>query len=302
MPRRPFDFLHLIRRCNRHDESLYLPLTLQAHSQSKNEVVVGKIRKDWIQRLEPFQDVFDWSRIEAQVHLHPCYDTEQLRTAAIQRVAKAMKAEKWRDEAYGARRLDSITEPWFRVDRSASTFFGISQFGCHLNGFVRHSAHPHDLSIWLAVRDPSKTIDPGKLDSLVGGGLPWGVSPRENMLKECEEEAGFHRDQLAQDMVSTGVLTWVSDEPYGFKFNTMHVYDVALPPSWTPLNQDGEVASFKLWSVDEVLDALQTCPDDFKPDICHLLIDFFIRHGILTPESCIDFVSLCSELHAQAPF
>ncbi|KAG9410453.1 hypothetical protein AC1031_018493 [Aphanomyces cochlioides] len=221
---------------------------------------------------------------------------------AIQRVAKAIKAEKWRDEAYGARRLDSMTEPWFRVDRSASTFFGISQFGCHLNGFVRHSAHPHDLSIWLAVRDPSKAIDPGKLDSLVGGGLPWGVSPRENMLKECEEEAGFHRDQLAQDMISTGVLTWVSDEPYGLKFNTMHVYDVALPPSWTPLNQDGEVASFKLWSVDEVLDALQTSPDDFKPDICLLLIDFFIRHGILTPESCNDYVSLCSELHAQAPF
>ncbi|RHY30551.1 hypothetical protein DYB32_004220 [Aphanomyces invadans] len=143
------------------------------------------------------------------------------RPAAMQEVAKALKPETWRGEAYGAVRDDRHSEPWFRIDRSASTFFGISQFGCHLNGYVRDLSHHNTTSVWLGVRSSTKAIHPGKLDTLVGGGLPWDISPLENMLKEAEEEAGLTLDDLGRAIRSTGALTYRNDERQGFKHNTM---------------------------------------------------------------------------------
>ncbi|KAF0692586.1 Aste57867_16341 [Aphanomyces stellatus] len=297
-----FSLGSLIERCNAHDRSLYLPLTI-ALPVPEPPATVGLVRKDRLHRLAPFRHVFDVD--ENELRLRPEYATEDQRTAAIQEVAKALKPETWKNEPYGAPRDGNRNnEPWFRVDRSASTFFGIHQYGCHLNGFVRHNKQsPHDMSIWLATRDASKAIHPGKLDSLVGGGLPWDLSPTENMLKEAEEEAGMSRAEAMTAMTAAGAISYVNDEPHGFKANTMFIFDMELPATWTPRNTDGEVARFDLWPADKVLDALRTTPDSFKPDICLVLVDFFIRHGLVTPD---DFVKpgydrVCAMLHPPIP-
>ncbi|RHY83759.1 hypothetical protein DYB35_006678 [Aphanomyces astaci] len=222
----------------------------------------------------------------------------------MQEVAMALKAESWRNEAYGAARPDD-NEPWFRIDRSASTFFGISQFGCHLNGYVRHSPqtdeHGHSLSVWLGVRSSGKAICPGKLDTLVGGGLPWDMSPLDNMFKEAEEEAGLSRIEIHRSIRSTGALTYRNDEVHGYKHNTMFTFDVELPSTWQPENVDGEVDSFQLWPVDDVLCHMQSNPEAFKPDVCLVLLDFCVRHGVLSAadfERPGDYSALCSNLHA----
>ena len=98
--------------------------------------------------------------------------------------------DKWRNEDYGAR---SSSHVWFRVDRCAGTFFGITQFGCHLNGFVRHSPRPDDVSLWMALRHPSRLFYPRKWDTIVGGGLPVDITPYQNMLKEAQEERNIRQ-------------------------------------------------------------------------------------------------------------
>ena len=44
------------------------------------------------------------------------------------------------------------------------------------------------LCLWVARRSVNKPNWPGKLDHIVAGGQPYGISVMENVIKECEEE------------------------------------------------------------------------------------------------------------------
>ena len=50
-----------------------------------------------------------------------------------------------------------------------------------------------ELQTWIARRSLSKPVGPGKLDQIVGGGVPIGVGLRDNLIKECAEEASIPR-------------------------------------------------------------------------------------------------------------
>ena len=45
--------------------------------------------------------------------------------------------------------------------------------------------------MWVARRARTKATYPGKLDNMVAGGHPLGISAFDNLLKECYEEAGI---------------------------------------------------------------------------------------------------------------
>ncbi len=68
----------------------------------------------------------------------------------------------------------------------------------------------------------TKSINPGKLDTIAGGGLPWDITPLENMLKEAQEEAGLVN--IEATIQSSGAITYRNDEVHGFKHNTMVDY------------------------------------------------------------------------------
>ena len=44
------------------------------------------------------------------------------------------------------------------------------------------------------------------------------------------------------------------------------------------------------------------CRGEFKPNCALLMLDFFIRHGILTPENEADFDEIKSRLHRPLNF
>lgn len=52
---------------------------------------------------------------------------------------------------------------------------------------------PHLPAQWVARRSKTKSMWPGMLDHMVAGGLPHGISPLENVFKECQEEARRRR-------------------------------------------------------------------------------------------------------------
>lgn len=166
------------------------------------------------------------------------------------------------------------------IDRAAAPYFGQRAYGQHLNGFVRTS---EGLQLWIARRSADRRTYPNMLDNMVAGGLPHDLSLADNLCKECMEEASMPA-QLAVAARPVGALSYCRETPVGLKPDTLYCYDLELPADFQPSNLDGEVAEFMLLPVEQVL-ALVRDRDEFKLNCNLVLIDFFIRWGILDPDT-----------------
>ena len=203
----------------------------------------------------------------------------------------------WRNERYSIWGLQG--SHLMQVERAAAGLLGVRQYGGHVNGFIR--SHDHQIQIWVARRSLTKQTDPGLLDNLVGGGLPHGVSPTQNMIKECFEEAGILHDFAAQVMKPVSLVTcYINDPVRGLLPNMDYCFDIEFPHNWEPQCQDGEVLNFNLMSTDMVLDKLKK--GEFTSNATIVMLDFLIRHGIITPESEPDYVEICLSLKRSLPF
>ncbi|WP_207479867.1 DUF4743 domain-containing protein [Arenibaculum pallidiluteum] len=265
-------YLRHLQACNAHDPSLYRPFMVGGRR-------LGAIRHAFAETLAAFPDVFAVSA-EAVV-LSDRFADFELRSAAVAGVLRRL-AEQGRlhprNEDYAV--LGRWGEaPALKLDRGAVPYFGIRSFGLHVNGFVRR---PDGLHLWIGRRAADRLVAPGKLDNLIAGGQPYGLSLAENLVKEAREEAGLDAE-TAQRALPVGALSYRMDNGYGLKPDTLFVYDLELPDGFTPRNTDGEVERFELWPLEEVARAVRGT-DDFKFNVNLVLIDFMIRHGFLGPE------------------
>lgn len=113
------------------------------------------------------------------------------------------------------------------------------------------------------------------------------------MLKEAAEEAGLtttHHANLLQNMHAVGTISFFLDAgpAKGYVPETEFLYDIALPPTFTPTPQDGEVESFHLWDMPTIRGKLH----EFTPESALVVVDFMIRHGLVTAESERDYVEV----------
>ncbi|KAK1360482.1 Nudix hydrolase domain-containing protein [Heracleum sosnowskyi] len=115
------------------------------------------------------------------------------------------------------------------------------------------------------------------LDHLVAGGLPHGISCGDNLVKECEEDAGIVKS-IASQAIPVGVVSYMDIDGYRYKRDVLFCYDLKLPESFVPKNQDGEVGSFRLIPVELVADVIQKT-EFFKLNCNLVIIDFLFRHG-----------------------
>lgn len=176
----------------------------------------------------------------------------------------------------------------FVMERTLTAPLGCLTFGVHLNGYVR----THEgIELWVAKRSQNKPTFPGKLDNMVGGGQPAGIGLFENLLKECFEEAGISEAQASQS-VSTGTISYRHTDGRGLKRDILYCYDLELPDSFVPICQDGEVESFERLPIDDVLSMIETT-DAFKYNCNLVIIDFAIRHGILTGDNTPNYAEIC---------
>ncbi|HTS22111.1 MAG TPA: DUF4743 domain-containing protein [Casimicrobiaceae bacterium] len=239
---------------------------------------VGWIIPERVPRLIARPDVF--RRAERGVELVPALATDAARTAAVAEIARALSAEgaltAWRDERYAVA-ADATRAPLLELERAAARYFGIHTFASHANGVV---ASGDGWRMWLARRSPTKAIDPGLLDNLVGGGIPARAGPRETLVKEAFEEAGIPAG-LARDARGAGTLDVCRDQPEGLQWETMHVYDLWLPSGFAPQNQDGEAVEHRLCAPQELVSILEG--DDITADASLVAVDFLLRHGHIEP-------------------
>ena len=223
-----------------------------------------------------------WLRIEPRgVTLH-C--APAARTDALAAVHDALRAEglivAWRDEAFPLFTVQGRAVG-VSIERAATRFWGSLTLGAHCNGYV---AGPHGTPelLWIARRSFTKATDPGKLDNLVGGGVPAGQSPRDTVVREAWEEAGLTPPQL-QGLARGRVLQLLRDIPEGLQREWIHVYDLALPSDLAPRNQDGEVAELSLHALPQAL-AL-AASDQMTIDASLVTLDFALRHRLLDDDT-----------------
>jgi 8-oxo-dGTP pyrophosphatase MutT (NUDIX family) len=162
------------------------------------------------------------------------------------------------------------------LDRGALPDFGIIGVGVHLNGLVQRADGWH---LWVAKRAADKKLDPGKLDHLVAGGVPAGLTPFETLMKEAEEEAALPAD-LAAGARLVGQFAYNMERPEGLRRDVIFAYDLVLPETFVPTPADGEVENFALWPLARVFECVSTT-DDFKFNVNLVLIDLFIRFGLV---------------------
>ena len=181
----------------------------------------------------------------------------------------------WRDEHYLI--SDGEGTPLFSIERSATALLGVLNLGVHLNGFVRRT---DGIWLWMARRAMNRPRYPGKLDQMVAGGMTAYQSPQQVMKRECQEEAGVPMT-LAETLKSVGLVTLCHHNSKGqLRREIIYTYDLELPETFQPCNQDGEVEEFQLMPIAEVM-RLVAETDDIKINCNLVVLDFLVRHSVL---------------------
>ena len=142
----------------------------------------------------------------------------------------------WRDELFDVL-VPGTGQPIFALERSAFRLFGLQSQAAQLIGYRPDGA------VWVARRSQSKAIDPGLLDTLVGGGVRAGENPTQTLLREASEEAGLAPEQTARAVGCSEFSLWRRVAP-GVQHERVTVFTLAVEADWIPVNTDGEVDSF----------------------------------------------------------
>ena len=269
----PLSLLDRIEECRRWNRANYRPFRVAGKT-------VGWVTHGFAGRLSAFPRVF---LVEAAgVDLAPGLGDYAERSAAVAEVLVHLRDEGmikgWRNEPYPVG-TDFYAPPLLQMERAAVPLFGVRAYGVHLNGFTGHGP---DLKLWVGKRSKSKQTAPGKLDHLVAGGQPLGLTLMENLVKECAEEAAMPAE-LARQSRPAGLVSYVTERIEGLRNDICFVFDIDLPAGFRPRNTDGEIEDFYLWPIGQVRERL-AATDDFKFNVALVNIDFLVRRGYLSPD------------------
>lgn len=279
-------FLAHIKACNAHDLTRFKPF------------LIGDVRYGWLRPA--VADLLtglgaDFEATGDGVRLAPSLTHFDARSEALGRAAEACVAaglqRKLRSEDY------AIKNSWHddviaRINRGAVPVFGVKSYGVHMNGWRRRD--DGGVSIWVGRRAMDKAVAPGKLDNMVAGGQPFGLSLKDNLVKEAGEEASM-TEGLARLARPVGCISYIMETASGLRDDVMYCFDLETPADFTPVNADGETQYFTLMPAEDIAAAIRS-GDGFKFNVNLVMIDFLIRHGLITPDEEPDYASIVSGL------
>ncbi|XP_062575982.1 uncharacterized protein LOC134237855 [Saccostrea cucullata] len=257
---------------------------------------VGIVTPEVALLLQEHSDLFTVS--STSIHLSNKYSTFEERTEVMRVFLESLRntgklhrsLKGWRNETYNIRH--SMSEPvLFKMERSAAGPFGVTTYGCHINGYTYKNG---EMMMWIAKRSPTKQTYPNLLDQMVAGGLSSGLGFRECAEKECQEEASVPEKYL-KILKSVGTMSCIHEDERGVHPEVEFLFDLKLPEDFVPVNADGEVQEFKLYPVSELQDTIVL--DSFKPNSAAIVLDFLIRHNIINPDNEPSYCYLVEMLH-----
>ncbi|MFZ8918517.1 MAG: DUF4743 domain-containing protein [bacterium] len=262
--------LRWVQRCHNYQLNQFRPFYVAGYK-------VGWIRPEDLPLFEQSPELFAVESERVVLLGEPSSSKE--RSAQLDAVLRQWRDQGhitgWRDEHY----LISNDEgtPLFSVERSATALLGVLNLGVHLNGFVKRT---DGIWLWMARRARNRPRYPGKLDQMVAGGMTAYQSPQQVMKRECQEEAGVPMT-LAETLKSVGLVTLCHHNSKGqLRREILYTYDLELPETFQPCNQDGEVEEFQLMPIAEVV-RLVAETDEIKTNCNLVVLDFLVRHGVL---------------------
>ena len=247
--------------------------------------VVGAMRAAFAAHLSEWPKVFVLDDTSRGVAIHPALSNEPQRSAAVAPIVRALERRGiiggWRDELYAVHAEGDVAMPvLLHLERAAARPFGITSHAVHVNGIVEPATPGSPLRFWIARRSPTKSIDPGMLDNLIGGGVPAGLGVAATLIKEAWEEAGLDATQVAG--ATAGRRLRIRREvPEGLQSEIIHVHDLVLPDGVVPDNQDGEVAGFACMPAAAVI-ALLREGRRMTADASLVTLDALSRRGLWT--------------------
>jgi len=251
--------------------------------------VAGALRPALAGHLREWPAVFVHDMATGGVAIRDELANEPQRSAAVAPIVRELARRGiiggWRDELYAVHADGDTTRPLLlHLERAAARPFGITSHAVHVNGLVEAIAPGETPRLWIARRSTTKSIDPGMLDNLIGGGVPAGLGVAATLIKEAWEEAGLDASRVA-GAIAGRRLRIRREVPEGLQSELIHVHDLSLPPSVTPKNQDGEVAGFALMSASSVIAVLRE-GRRMTADASLVTLDCLARRGLITlPES-----------------
>jgi len=271
-------------------------------------VILGVMPEKAFTQLKKYNNTFDETSKPFSITSHKVSFSEQVDT--FEKRCKVMNdllthwrdnetfscLKGWRNELYPI--FDGNHEIAFNIERSGIALFGFRAYGCHINGYVE-DPDTHKLKMWIAQRSFNKQTFPGKLDNIVAGGVSFPYNPTETAIKECLEEASMP-PEISKQVVPCGAITYISVEKRGISSDSQYVFDLKLPTSYKPKPNDNEVEGFYLMEFDEIIERLKK--NEFKINSGIVIIDFMIRHGILTHSMEENYLEILSNIHRPIPF
>lgn len=264
-----------------------------------------------VNALKEYPKFFQISSLNRFVQFDSSLDTIEAREKALETIGNEWRSKSlfktlygWRNEEYTI--FSKERKPYFHLERSMCPLFGLVMYGVHINGYLRLSTGEYML--WVPRRAADKPTYPGMLDNTVAGGLGYPYGPLETCIKECYEEAGLPQEYVESNLKSCGVVSYlyqVKPKDYSSESGLVqpeveYVYDLMMDTQVIPHPVDHESEDFKLMGIPEIKEKILM--GEFKDNCAAIIIDFMIRHSIITPEDEPDFIEISSRLHRFLPF
>ncbi|KAK4139364.1 putative thiamine pyrophosphokinase [Dichotomopilus funicola] len=190
-----------------------------------------------------------------------------------------------------------------RFDRKAHALFGIVTRGVYLTVYTRVAG---EMRLWISQRALDRPVYSGLLDNSIAGGVGADETVLDALAWEAGEEAGLDEGLVRDGAKACGTLTWInikderSGSPGMLHPGIQYIYDLEVEDHVTFRPVDGEVEKFNLWDVPTTRKAMAERKP--KPSCALVVLDFLIRHGIITPDEERDHAEIVSRMHRRLPF
>lgn len=207
---------------------------------------------------------------------------------------------RWKGEdcdIYGPSRCVLLT-----MESTGVPLFGAVSYGIQLLAYQEVGVD--DYKIWIAKRAQTKRTFPGMFDSTVGGSICAGEKPFACAVRGAEEEASISSALTLRAAKACGIISYIyradskSNSEVGLiQPEIQYLYEMKIEEDIKPIPNDGEVDEFYLLDTSELKIAL--AEERFSPTVACVILSFFVRHGILTPENEPDYIEIVSRLNRR---
>lgn len=278
-------YLRRIRYCHQAEMGRYRPFYIE-------QTCLGWVPPSFVEALKNWPDIFQIE--DTKIVLNSALNSYDERSLVVAPIFRQLYEEgvidTWVGEPYPVT-LNYEEAAYMEVERSATLYLGLKTYGIHMNGLVRKNS---DVYVWVSVRSHDKPFSPGKLDQMVAGGQPVGISIMDNLIKEAAEEAAIPAD-ITRQAEYCGRLSYRMDTKRGLEESTLYNFDLWLPEDFIPVNTDGEVDSFELIKLTELAELTEKT-EKFKAN-CNLVnIDLLLRQGLIDKNHA-DYATIRAELY-----